>query len=37
MLERILATLDESERAAIDEEEYVVLKAVADELPAVAR
>lgn len=37
MLDRILATLDESERAAIDEEEYAVLQAVAVELPEVER
>ncbi len=36
MLDRILATLDDSEKAAIDEEEYAVLKAVAEELAAVA-
>jgi len=37
MLNRILATLDESERAAIDEEEYAVLEAVAVDLPTVER
>ena len=37
MLDRILATLDESEKAAIDDEEYAVLEEVADELLSVSR
>lgn len=35
MLERILTSLDESEKTALDDEEYAVLKAVAAELEAV--
>ncbi len=37
MLNKLLASLDESERAAVDDEEYAVLKAVAAELPSVKR
>ena len=37
MLDRILATLDESEKAVIDDEEYAVLKMVAEELLSVSR
>ena len=33
MLDQLLAALNEAERAAIDAEEYEVLRAVADELP----
>ena len=37
MLDRMLATLDESEKAAIDDEEYAVLKAVTTELLSISQ
>ncbi|MCD6430649.1 MAG: NAD(P)H-dependent oxidoreductase subunit E [Deltaproteobacteria bacterium] len=34
MLDKLLAALNETERAAVDEEEYNILRAIVDELPA---
>ncbi|RLB68510.1 MAG: NADH-quinone oxidoreductase subunit NuoE [Deltaproteobacteria bacterium] len=37
MLDKLLAALSETERAAVDEEEYSILQAVVEELPAFSR